>query len=281
MKRTHLFAILLGAYLPLASAQESQSLYPKGYLNEPIQYEELDRTIIVSETENNYQITSVGEPTMTYFRTEKENTSNTVIVVCPGGGYERLIYAKEGSEICAMLNDNGIDAVLLKYRVPRRPDREKHAAPLEDVQRAISLVRAAGNDSLRVGVMGFSAGGHLAVMACCAPRSYEPIDQLDSLSCHPDICALIYPAYLAGTTPFALPSEVTVSATTPPTFMVQAQNDKKCIDGGLFYYYALKQEGVPATFHLYNEGGHGYGLRNYGHVINGWDSLFMEWYNRL
>jgi acetyl esterase/lipase len=232
------------------------------------------------------RIMNVGEPTITYYPAPKETASGTAIVVCPGGGYNLLAYDLEGDEVCEWLNKLGITGVLLKYRVPRREGREKHDAPLQDVQRAIGYVRAHAEEyainSTRIGVMGFSAGAHLAATASnnFAKRTYPQVDASDRVSCRPDFCLLIYPAYLDADT-FRITPELKVSPQTPPTFFIQTEDDKSYINSSLFYYYALKEAGVPARMHLYSKGGHGYGLRDTGAPVNEWPARAEDWFREI
>jgi acetyl esterase/lipase len=232
------------------------------------------------------RIMNVGEPTITYYPAPKETASAAAIVVCPGGGYNLLAYDLEGDEVCEWLNKLGITGVLLKYRVPRREGREKHDAPLQDVQRAIGYVRAhAGDyaiDPARIGVMGFSAGAHLAATASnnFTKRTYPQVDASDRASCRPDFCLLIYPAYLDADT-FRIAPELKVSPQTPPTFFIQTEDDKSYINSSLFYYYALKEAGIPARMHLYSKGGHGYGLRYTGAPVNEWTARAEDWFREI
>ena len=233
-----------------------------------------------------YRLYSVGVPEITVYQAPDELATGAAVIVCPGGGYQLLAYDLEGTEVCRWLNEMGVTAVLLKYRVPRREGRGKHEAPLQDLQRAISYVRANATaldiDPERIGVIGFSAGAHLAAMASNGfeQRTYPESDAADRVSCRPDFCMLVYPAYLSGGR-FELAPEIKVSERTPPTLLIQAENDKSFIDGSLFYYYALKQAGVPAEMHLYADGGHGYGLRDTGAAVNEWPYRAEDWLNRL
>ena len=228
----------------------------------------------------------VSDPTITIYPASDEVATGAAMVVCPGGGYEILAYDLEGDEICQWLNEIGVTAVLLKYRVPRRTGLEKHTAPLQDVQRAISLVRSKAEelnlDPQRIGVMGFSAGAHLAAMASTSydKRTYPEVDAADKVSCKPDFCLLVYPAYLDGPN-FTIAPELKITAQTPPTMLVQTEDDKSYINSSLFYYYALKEAGVPATMHLYSKGGHGYGLRDTGNAVNEWPYRAEEWFMEL
>ena len=229
------------------------------------------------------RLSGVSDPTITIYPASDEVATGAAMVVCPGGGYEILAYDLEGDEICQWLNEIGVTAVLLKYRVPRRTGLEKHTAPLQDVQRAISLVRSKAEelnlDPQRIGVMGFSAGAHLAAMASTSydKRTYPEVDAADKVSCKPDFCLLVYPAYLDGPN-FTIAPELKVTAQTPPTMLVQTEDDKSYINSSLFYYYALKEAGVPATMHLYSKGGHGYGLRDTGNAVNEWPYRAEEWF---
>jgi acetyl esterase/lipase len=232
------------------------------------------------------RIMNVSEPTVTYYPAPRETASGAAVVVCPGGGYNLLAYDLEGDEVCEWLNELGITAILLKYRVPRREGREKHEAPLQDVQRAIGYVRAHAEaysiNPTRIGVMGFSAGAHLAATVSnnFSRRTYPPVDASDKASCRPDFCLLVYPAYLDAAS-FRIAPELTVSPQTPPTLLIQAEDDKSYINSSLFYYYALKEAGVPARMHLYSKGGHGYGLRDTGAAVNEWPDRAEDWFREI
>ncbi len=231
------------------------------------------------------RITNVSEPTITVYHPPIEIASGSAIVVCPGGGYNILAYDLEGDEICEWLNTIGITAVLLKYRVPRREGLEKHMAPLQDVQRAISYVRANAEnyfvDPQRIGVMGFSAGAHLsATVSNNFQKTYPETDAIDKVSSRPDFCLLVYPAYLdAGN--FSIAPELKLSDQTPPTMIIQTEDDKSYINSSLFYYYALKEAGIPAWMHLYAKGGHGYGLRDTGSTVNEWPDRAEDWFREI
>ena len=228
------------------------------------------------------RISNVSQPTLTFFPAAVDNNSRTTIIVNPGGGYRILAYNLEGTEICKRFNSHGINCVLVKYRVPRREGLPIYAAPLQDLQRAIAYTRSHADewniDKNKIGVMGFSAGAHLATMASnnFDNLTYPTIDKYDEVSVRPDFCMLIYPAYLSGEN-FTVAPELTVTDKTPPTFLVQAQDDKSHINSSLFYYYALKETGVPVAMHLYPSGGHGYGLRNTGHLVNEWPFRALNW----
>jgi acetyl esterase/lipase len=225
---------------------------------------------------------NVSTPTLLVYKPTAAKDTGAAVVVFPGGGYSILAMDLEGSEVCEWLNSLGVTAVLVKYRVPARTNR--YLPPLQDAQRAVSITRnrakAWGIDPHRVGVMGFSAGGHLAanISNNFETRAYDPIDEADRENIRPDFAMLIYPAYLTEKNQGdKIASEITISAHTPPTFLVQAEDDGVRVENSLFYYLALKNAKVPAEMHLYSVGGHGYGLRPTGKPIASWPSRAAEW----
>lgn len=288
IRKSIFLCLIVNCIIGVAMAQDSPILlFPKGAPDETTKLiEKADNDGGKTGGETVLRITNVSEPTITIYSAPEEVATGAAIVVCPGGGYSILAYDLEGDEICEWLNNLGITAVLLKYRVPRRESREKHAAPLQDVQRAIGYVRAhvedLNVDPQRIGVMGFSAGGHLSAMASnnFDKRTYPAIDAADKVSCRPDFCLLVYPAYLDSEN-FQLSPELKVSSSTPPTMLVQTEDDKPYINSSLFYYYALKEAGVPARMHLYSKGGHGYGLRDTGAAVNEWPDRAEDWFREL
>jgi acetyl esterase/lipase len=227
---------------------------------------------------------NVSKPTITIYRAPKEKDTGTTIVVFPGGGYNILALDLEGTEVCEWLNSIGVNAVLLKYRVPKRPGRERHAAALQDAQRAVGLVRSRakefGIDQSRIGVLGFSAGGHLAaaLSTSAGERTYPLIDEADKVSCRPDFSVLVYPAYLTlKEQNDKINPETAVSSNTPPTFMAITQDDPVRVENVLFYSVALKQSGVPFELHVYPKGGHGYGLRRTDNPVTAWPDRATDW----
>lgn len=231
---------------------------------------------------------NVSQPTITLYRPPKEKDAGTVVVVCPGGGYSILAMDLEGTEICEWLNSIGVTGVLLKYRVPTRPGDDKHILPLQDAQRALGLVRFHAKqwnlDPNRIGVLGFSAGGHLTAYLSTHfdKRAYEPVDDADQVSCRPDFSMPIYPAYLVlKDQDDKLAPELNVTANTPPAFLVQAEDDGIGIENSLIYYLALKKAKVPAEMHLYAAGGHGYGLRPSAKTVTTWPQRAQEWMRSL
>ncbi|NBV22870.1 MAG: alpha/beta hydrolase [Proteobacteria bacterium] len=227
---------------------------------------------------------NVSQPTITVYRPAKEKDTGASVIICPGGGYSILAYDLEGSEVCEWLNTIGVTGVLLKYRVPKRPGLEKHTAALQDAQRAIGLVRAKagefGVDPKKIGILGFSAGGHLAAAASTnyEKRTYEPVDDADKASCRPDFTVLIYPAYLTvKEKDDVISPELPITANTPQTFLAMTEDDGVRVEGPLFYYLALKKAKVSAEMHLYPTGGHGYGLRPSQHTVTTWPKRVEEW----
>lgn len=226
---------------------------------------------------------NVSQPTLQVFRPPPEIDTGTAVVVCPGGAYHILALDLEGTEVCEWLNSIGVTGVLLKYRVPKRPEVERHAAALQDAQRAMGLVRHRarefGVDPRRVGILGFSAGGHLAAaVSTAASRTYARVDEADDPACRPDFTVLIYPAYLTVQEQNdRVAPELTVSSNTPPTFMTITQDDPVRVENAVFYGLALKQAQVPVELHLYPTGGHGYGLRRTANPVTFWPDRVADW----
>jgi acetyl esterase/lipase len=226
-------------------------------------------------------LTKVESSSIAVFPAPGGDSPAPAVLVCPGGGYSILAYDLEGTEIAQWLNSIGFTAVVLKYRVP-----DNRAGALEDAQRTLSLMRhnatAWNIDPEHIGILGFSAGGHLAACTSAATggRAYIAVDDADQQRCTPDFTVLVYPAYLSDEH-FSLPVEVAVSRETPPAFIVQTQDDKHYIDSSLAYYIALKSADVPAELHLFPEGGHGYGLRPSKHGVSGWPALCGAWLARV
>lgn len=226
---------------------------------------------------------NVSTPTLTFFPAP-DKTKAPAVLVCPGGGYNILAWDLEGTEICEWLNSLGIHAVLLKYRVPARPGRTKHDAALQDAQRALGLMRQNAEvwniDAKRIGVIGFSAGGHLAATLSTndATRGYPVVDSADKTNCRPDFSILIYPAYLTlQKEGDKIAPELKPSEHTPPTFIVMTQDDSVRVENALFYSLALKNAKVPCELHIYPAGGHGYGLRPSNDSVSSWPLRAAEW----
>jgi acetyl esterase/lipase len=263
------------------------------------------------------QVGHVSRPTMTVY-TPKEKNTGAAVVVFPGGGYWILAIDLEGTEVCDWLTSKGITCVLLKYRVPGEPGYPTPAPypksgpypespmALEDAQRTMGLVRLHAAewhiDPHKIGVLGFSAGGHLvaAMSTHFAKRLYPAVDAADKESCRPDFAVAVYPGHLSlsaaewdakqGTKKFAihypatadkdlgLNPDIPVTRQTPPTFLLQAEDDHvDNVNDSLAYYIALKKAGVPVETHLYAQGGHAFGLRRTKFPITEWPQLVETW----
>jgi acetyl esterase/lipase len=237
-------------------------------------------------------IYNVSLPTMTVYAPTEKNTGAAVIVL-PGGGFQMLAMDLEGTEVCDWLTSKGVTCVLLKYRIPSlpydwqcdcRPNNLAASVPsLEDAQRTVGLIRFRAAklrvDPHKIGVLGFSAGGYLVAELSTnfKRRLYVPVDAADQESSRPDFAIAIYPGHLA-TKDGSLNPNVPVSQDTPPTFLVQAEDDG--VDGvrqSLVYYSALRKAGVPVEMHLYSQGGHAFGLRPTRNPITGWPGLVEVW----
>jgi acetyl esterase/lipase len=229
---------------------------------------------------------NVSVPTITLYAAQ--NNSDAAVVVFPGGGYNILAIDLEGTEVCDWLNKAGVNCILLKYRVPDSGPYPKSAAALQDAQRALGLVRQHAAewkiDPNRIGVLGFSAGAHLAAALSTNfdQRLYPVQDAADQLSCRPDFAVIVYPGYLAlADKHFAPNPEINPSAQTPPTFLVQAEDDPVHVENVLVYYQALKNANVPAELHIYAEGGHGYGLRPTALPVTHWPAEVELWLHTI
>src|SRR5215831_8557404 len=264
-----------------------------------------------------FGVSPVSRPTMTVYSPNGKNTG-VAMVVFPGGGYLDLAIDLEGTEVCDWLTAKGITCVLLKYRVPGEPGYPKPAPypksgpypespmALEDAQRTMGLVRWHAAewhiDPHRVGVLGFSAGGHLsaAISTHYEKRLYPAVDAADKETCRPDFAVVLYPGHLSisaaewdakqgakqlvlhipakGAENLGLNPDVPVTRRTPPTFLLQAEDDNvDNVNDSLAYYIALKNAGVPAEMHLYAEGGHAFGLRRTKFPITAWPQLVETW----
>lgn len=233
------------------------------------------------------RVGNVSRPTITLY-TPKGNNTGAAVVVFPGGSYRILAIDLEGTEVCEWLNTIGVTCVLLKYRVPDSGPLPKSQAALQDAQRAVGIVRAhAGEwkiDPNRIGVLGFSAGGHLAAALSTHfdLRLYETIDAADKLSCRPDFAVIVYPGYLAlSEQNFAANPEIHPTDQTPPSFIVQAEDDPVHVENATQYFLQLKNAKVPAELHVYTEGGHGYGLRKTDQPVTQWPKLAETWLHTI
>jgi acetyl esterase/lipase len=226
---------------------------------------------------------NVSVPTLTIYKPKGKNTG-AAVVVFPGGGYNILAIDLEGTEVCDWLNAAGVTCLLLKYRVPNTGPYPKSSAALQDAQRAVGLMRQHAAewkiDPHRIGVLGFSAGGHLAaaISTHYDKRLYDAVDAADALSCRPDFAVVVYPGYLAlADKNFAPNADINPTADTPPTFIVQAEDDPVHVENATVYFLQLKAAKVPAELHVYAEGGHGYGLRRTAQPVTTWPQSVETW----
>ena len=225
-------------------------------------------------------------PTLTVYPADPKIATGCGVVICPGGAYQVLAWQHEGVQLAEWFNSIGVTAFILKYRVPRRIPDKIHWEPMQDVQRAIRVVRRDADKfkiaSDRIGVLGFSAGGHLTVMAGVQYDTpcYEQVDEADSLSARPDFICPIYAAYLGDGYSDAKPelgSLVKVTAQTPPAFMAVTWDDKFRGAQSALLFAKLKEHGVPAEFHGYSKGGHGYGIQESELPVSKWHHQLASW----
>lgn len=252
-------------------------IWPEGLepFAEPAETRSLGR--LVDPTDEIDRLTDVTVPSLTFCPASGKGPRPAVLV-CPGGGYSILAWNHEGTAVAAWLNANGISAFLLKYRCP-----DRRSAAKADAVRAMRLIRARAAELNvmpdRIGILGFSAGAHLAARVCNlgAAPVYEPVDAVDAVSPRPDFSLLIYPAYLFRDG-YALDPELAVSSSTPPVFMIQAEDDGDLVLSSLAYFIAMRQAKVPAELHLFSRGGHGYGMFRRGNPTDVWPRLAMRWF---
>ncbi|MGH7172536.1 MAG: alpha/beta hydrolase [Gemmataceae bacterium] len=232
-------------------------------------------------------LTNVTRPTLTVYRPAKDRNSGAAMLICPGGGYHNLGWDVEGVEVAEWLNTLGITGIILKYRVPRRPGdikNEPPAGPLKDAQRAVSLVRSKAKeweiDPKRIGMIGFSAGGHLTLATCTRfdKRTYKPLDAIDDISCRPDFGILAYSGYLKHKDKDEPAPGIRIPDKTPPLFFVHCGDDSiSPVDHSVVMYLAVKRAGVPAVLHVYDSGGHGFGVRKSDAPCDAWMRTCADW----
>jgi acetyl esterase/lipase len=240
----------------------------------------------MEESKGVKRISNVSKPTLTLFRPAKDKDTGAAVIVCPGGGYNILAWDLEGTEVATWLNSIGVTGIVLKYRVPRRPDQDQKKPPLgalQDAQRALSLVRSKAKewqiDPKRIGILGFSAGGHLSAWASTNfdKRAYEPMDDIDKVDCRPDFAVLIYPGGVVPKGKEELAEEIRVRKECPPMFFAHAGDDRVSPENSVRLYLALKRAGVPAELHVYASGGHGFGLRPSNKPCSTWPKSCESW----
>ena len=258
-------------------------LWPDGAPDEPAGFEpdgpeeELGKDGIL-------RVKFVDDPEMVVYPAPKKSSTGACVVVLPGGGYNILAWNHEGTEVAEWLNSIGITAVVVKYRVPRRDRTKPHPWPLQDARRAMRLTRHRAAewkvDPNRIGLMGFSAGGHLALTAGThdGSRTYEAVDAADDVSPRPNFLMPIYAAYLGDSArPNKLKPEIRLGKDTPPTFMAVTSDDASRAVDAARVYAELHAAGVEAELHIFARGGHGYGMRDSGKPVHGWPKLCGDW----
>jgi acetyl esterase/lipase len=245
----------------------------------------------VEVTEQTRLITDVTNPTLTICRPAKDAGTGTAVLICPGGGYWDLYWQLEGEEVAAWLNSIGVTGIILKYRVPRRPDEPKGEPtrrPLQDAQRAVSLVRSKAQewklDPRHIGIVGFSAGGHLAIATATSfeKRTYEPRDEVDKVSCRPDFAIAVYPGYLKPKDKDELSPGLHVPPGTPPIFLAHGGDDIiSPPEQSVLMYLALRRAGIPAELHVYATAAHDFGVRPSEHPCSTWTTSCAAWLRHL
>ena len=302
----HLIAVTCLYVLILASisnAQQEVINVWKGKIPDSIEnknYKEED----LSNAESIYQISRVKVPTLSIFLPTKEKANGTAVVICPGGGYEHLAFAKEGISVAKWLNSIGVAAFVLKYRLPSdQIMKDKTIGPLQDAQEAMRIVRRNAKewnvDPNKIGIMGFSAGGHLAATLC---THYDAkVYDSDTTSAKPDFSILLYPVIsmkpgithkgsmenLLGKNPTKekidwFSNELQVNKNTPPAFLALSGDDNVVpIENSIDYFLALKKYKIPGELHIFNKGGHGFGLGKKGTTQSNWPLLCQAWMKEM
>jgi acetyl esterase/lipase len=230
-------------------------------------------------------LTNISKPSLTVYPPTTASTGAAVLVF-PGGGYRILAYDLEGTEVCSWLNSIGMTCVLVKYRVPFANHYPENTDDLEDAQQAMRITRTHAVqwhiDPSRIGVLGFSAGAHLAVVLSNHPDFKRPGEPANEANARPDFAVIIYPGYLSDAPALnKLSRGIDPTANTPPTFLLQAEDDPVHEENSLLYFQALKEAKVPAELHLFAQGGHGYGLRPTNLPITHWPALAETWFHTI
>jgi acetyl esterase/lipase len=288
-----------------AAAQEiNLPLWPSGKVPNYQKTEEKE----IRDTSETIHIRLVQSPDITVYMPSKRNATGQAVIICPGGGYVNLSYSWEGTDVAKLLNAKGITAIVLKYRLPNsKSNIVSHLSPLLDAKRAIRMARyyaAKWNiNKNKVGIMGFSAGGHLAATLGTHfdEGDINSKDSIEQFSSRPDFMVLVYPVIsmsktimhggsrnsLIGNSPAddlakLYSNELQVTKTTPPTFLVHATDDRSVpVENSLLFYQALKDNGVPAEMHIYPAGGHGFGLALAKGYLETWTERLVDWLRGL
>ena len=280
---------------PLALAQQQTlPLWPGGppelaHVTEP-EYDTTKAADNLTGGRRVSRLTNIAKPTLTLYQATK-SANGAAVIVFPGGGYSILAYDLEGTEVCTWLNSIGVACVLVKYRVPEEGHFPANVEDLEDAQQAMRITRAHAVewhlDPKRIGVLGFSAGAHLAVVLSTHPTYMRPgvatmLEADTTIDPSPNFALVIYPGYLANTPALdTLDPNLKPTATTPPTFLLQAEDDPVHVENVVVYFNALKQARVPAELHIFAAGGHGYGLRPTALPITHWPALAATWLDSI
>ncbi len=281
-----LTAVLLAALATQTTAVAADrpivKLWPQGAPEKEGFKMEAEKEVPKKGPDDVMRLTNVTDPILTVYQPEKPN--GTAVIVCPGGGYSILAYEHEGSQTCEWLNSLGITGILLKYRVPARDPKNPSVEPLQDAQRALSLVRKHATewkiDPKKVGILGFSAGGNLCVLSALHPneRTYPQDAAVDEADATPNFALAIYPAYLSVKgNDFELTPSIKVTDKAPPIFIVHAHDDKLSASGSALLYLEYKKLNLPAELHIFTKGGHGYGMKKAGNPVNEWPARAADW----
>jgi acetyl esterase/lipase len=231
-------------------------------------------------------LTNVSNPTLAIYKPADARNTGAAVLVFPGGGYRILAYDLEGTEACTWLNSIGVTCVLVKYRVPFTERYPENPADLEDAQQAMRITRSHAAvwriDPERIGVLGFSAGGHLAVVLSNHPDYKRVGASVNEIDARPNFAVVIYPGYLTDAPALnKLAHGIDPTSNTPPTFLLQAEDDPVHEENALLYFQALKEAKVPAELHLFAQGGHGYGLRPTDLPVTHWPRLVETWFHTI
>lgn len=305
--KSQLTVVLLILILPMAvMAQDTIiPLWPKDKIPNRIESGEKE---VHTQGEDLLRISKVQEPTIEVYLPAKKNANGQAMLIFPGGGYQILAYDWEGTDIAKFLNGKGIAGIVVKYRLPSsESQKDKHLVPLIDAQRAMRMLRSKAKDfnidANKIGILGFSAGGHLAstLGTHFNEKVYDPIDEIDQQSARPDFMALGY-AVISFKQMFAhqgskkklsgdkaepsiieyFSNEEQVTEETPPTFLFHAADDAGVpVENSLAFFKACKDKGVPATMHIYPTGGHGFSLARDNKHLRGWTERMFEWMESL
>jgi acetyl esterase/lipase len=277
----------MGLMVSSAFAQKTMLLWPNGTPEaSKVVGPEVATTTVTASGESVVHVTNVSQPRLTVFAPPVGKNTGAAALLFPGGSYLRLSYTTEGTDVCGWLNSIGMTCVLVKYRVPEDGHYPANVEDLEDAQQAMRITRAHaaewGIDAKKIGVIGFSAGAHLAVVLSTHPDFQGKNVATSDVNARPNFQVVIYPGWLNGPAAKgmlgAVDAPVMPDANVPPTFLVQAENDYTAhVENVLVYFEALKNARVPAELHVYTLGGHGFGLGQKDLPIAQWSSLAEAW----